>query len=283
MQPFIGISKPGHQINIGFWWTLIAGSVALTLLAFAEDRANLRHSAALEEANWQADRVLSIVQEQGIPPAGAVTLLRSDRENRARTLFAAHCSSCHRYNGHDGRGYPVDEPQSAPELAGFASVDWVTKLLDHKHYVSEEYFGGTAFKDGTMARKVLAKYSEEETALLPKIARLLSDMAELPYQDPLEEEEREELMSLFYNDDADFEDGLACIDCHDIDSEGDGYAPDLTGYGSDEWTVAFIKNPEDERFYGEENDRMPCYGRDAKLTKDEIQILSDWIRSKPAE
>ncbi len=283
LQPFIGISKPGHQINIGFWWTLIAGSVALTLLAFAEDRANLRHSAALEEANWQADRVLSIVQEQGIPPAGAVTLLRSDRENRARTLFAAHCSSCHRYNGHDGRGYPVDEPQSAPELAGFASVDWVTKLLDHKHYVSEEYFGGTAFKDGTMARKVLAKYSEEETALLPKIARLLSDMAELPYQDPLEEEEREELMSLFYNDDADFEDGLACIDCHDIDSEEEGYAPDLTGYGSDEWTVAFIKNPEDERFYGEENDRMPCYGRDAKLTKDEIQILSDWIRSKPAE
>jgi len=28
---------------------------------------------------------------------------------------------------------------------------------------------------------------------------------------------------------------------------------------------------------------MPCYGRDGKLTDDEIQILSDWIRSKPAE
>jgi len=282
-QPFIGISRPGHQINIGFWWTLIAGSVALTLLAFAEDRANLRHTAALEEANWQADRVLSIVQDQGIPPAGAVTLLRSDHQNRARNLFASHCSSCHRYNGHDGRGYPVDDPQSAPELAGFASVDWVSKLLTHKHYISEEYFGGTAFKNGTMAKKVLAKYTPEETALLPRIATLLSDMAELPYQKPLEEDEREELLALFYNDDLDFQDGLACIDCHDIDSEGDGYAPDLTGYGSNEWTVAFIKNPEDERFYGDENDRMPCYGRDAKLTDEEIQILSDWIRSKPAE
>jgi len=129
----------------------------------------------------------------------------------------------------------------------------------------------------------LSKYSPEETALLPKIALLLSDMANLPYQDPLSEDEREELLSLFYNDDEDFEDGLACIDCHDIDSEEEGYAPDLTGYGSDEWTVAFIKNPEDDRFYGEENDRMPCYGRDAKLTDEEIQILSDWIRSKPAE
>lgn len=283
LQPFIGASRPGHQLNIGFWWTLIAGSVALTLLAFSEDRANPRHAAALEEANWQADRVLSVIEDQGIPPAGAVTLLRKDPANRGRNLFAAHCASCHRYNGHDGRGYPVDDAQSAPELAGFASVEWITKLLTHKHYVSDEYFGGTAFKDGTMARKVLAKYTPEETALLPRIARLLSDMAELPYQEPLAEEEREELLSLFYNDDLDFQDGLACIDCHDIDSEEEGYAPDLTGYGSDEWTVAFIKNPEDDRFYGEDNDRMPCYGRDTKLTEEEIQVLSNWIRSKPAE
>ena len=281
LQPFIGASRPGHQLNIGFWWTLIAGSVALTLLAFSEDRANMRHSAALEEANWQADRVLSIVEKHGIPPEGAVSLLRKDRQNRGRVLFAAQCASCHRYNGHDGRGYPVDDMQSAPELAGFASVQWISKLLNHEHYVSEEYFGGTAFKDGTMARKVLAKYTPEENALLPKIARLLSDMAELPYQEPLSEDEREELLALFYNDDEVFQDGLACIDCHDIDSEGDGYAPDLTGYGSDEWTVAFIKNPEDERFYGDENDRMPCYGHDEKLTDEEIQILSDWIRSNP--
>jgi len=283
LQPFIGISRSGHQLNVGFWWTLIAGSVALTLLAFSEDRANLRHGAALEEANWQADRVLSIVEDQGIPPAGAVTLLREDPQNRGRNLFAAHCASCHRYNGHDGRGYPVDDAQSAPELAGFASQEWIEKLLVHQHYISEEYFGGTAFKDGTMARKVLAKYSPKETALLPDIAKLLSDMAELPYQDSLSEDEREELLALFYNDEGDFQDGLACIDCHDIDSEGDGYAPDLTGYGSDEWTVAFIKNPEQERFYGDENDRMPCYGRDEKLTAEEIQILSDWIRSRPAE
>lgn len=282
-QPFIGATRPGHQLNIGFWWTLIAGSIALTLLAFAEDRANLRHAAAIEEAGWQADRVLSIVEDQGIPPAGAVTLLRKDPENRGRNLFAAHCASCHRYNGHDGRGYPVMDEQSAPELAGFASVEWITKLLTHKHYISAEYFGGTAFKDGTMARKVLAKYTPEETALLPDIARLLSDMAELPYQEALDDEERDELLALFYNDDSVFQDGLACIECHDIDSEEEGHAPDLTGYGSNEWTVAFIKNPEEERFYGDENDRMPCYGRDAKLTDEEIQILSNWIRAKPAE
>lgn len=283
LTPFIGNSKSGHQFNVGFWWVLIAGSAALTGMAISEDQANLKHGAAIEEANWQADRVIEIADSEGIPPAGAVTLLRKDPQNQGRRLFAAHCASCHRYNGHDGRGFPVDEPQSAADLAGFASVEWITELLDYDHYVSEKYFGGTKFKDGTMARKVLAKYTEEEKKLLPEIAKLLADGAELPYEEKLDEDTREELLALYYNDDLKFEDGRACIECHDIDSEDEGSAPDLTGYGSREWLIAFIENPEDGRFYGKKNDRMPCYGRDGKLKDEEIAILVDWIRSQPAE
>jgi len=282
LQPFIGKSKAGHRINVGFWWALIAGSVFLTFLAVSEDQANIKHGAAIEEAKWQADRVIEIANAEGIPPLGAVSLLRADPENQGRRLFAAHCASCHRYNGHDGRGYPVDDPQSAADLAGFASTAWVTELLNYDHYVSDKYFGGTKFKDGTMARKVLAKYTEEENKLLPEIARLLADEANLPYEEKLEEEKRDELLALFYNDDLDFEDGRACIDCHDIDSEDEGSAPDLTGYGSREWLIAFIENPEDSRFYGKKNDRMPCYGRDDKLKPEEIEILVDWIRASPA-
>mgnify|MGYP001324686932 FL=1 len=283
LTPFIGKSKGGHQFNVGFWWVLIAGSAALTGMAISEDQANLKHGAAIEEANWQAERVIKIADSEGIPPAGAVTLLRKDPQNQGRRLFASHCASCHRYNGHDGRGFPVEEPQSAADLAGFASVEWITELLDYDHYVSEKYFGGTKFKDGTMARKVLAKYTEEEEKLLPEIAKLLADGAELPYEEKLDENTREELLSLYYNDDLKFEDGRACIECHDIDSEDEGSAPDLTGYGSREWLIAFIENPEDKRFYGKKNDRMPCYGRDGKLKDEEIAILVDWIRSQPAD
>jgi ubiquinol-cytochrome c reductase cytochrome b subunit len=111
--------------------------------------------------------------------------------------------------------------------------------------------------------------------LLPEVALLLSDLAELPYQESLEEEKREKLMDIFYDD-------LACIDCHDIDSEGEGSAPDLTGYGSKKWMVDFIVNPEHERFYGKKNDRMPAYGRDKKLSTEEIEIVVEWIRSRPA-
>ena len=275
IQPFLGASRKGHQFNIGFWWCLLAGAAGLTFLAFSEDRANTNHGAAVKEAEWQASRVVQIAQEDGIPPAGAVTLLRNDHENRGRRIFAAHCASCHRYNGHDGRGYSVEEDPSAPELAGFASQDWLTKLLNYDHYTSIEYFGGTAFKDGTMAKKALKKYNKEEQKLLPQVAILLSDQAELPYQESLTDEKRESLMDIFYDD-------LACIDCHDIDSEGEGSAPDLTGYGSKKWMTDFIINPEHERFYGKKNDRMPAYGRDNKLSPEEIEIVVDWIRLRPA-
>ena len=276
IQPFLGASRKGHQFNIGFWWCLLAGAAGLTFLAFSEDRSNSNHGAAVKEAEWQANRVVQIAQEEGIPPAGAVTLLRKDHENRGRRIFAAHCASCHRYNGHDGRGYSVEEDPSAPELAGFASQEWLTKLLNYEHYTSLEYFGGTAFKEGTMAKKVLQKFDEEEQKLLPQVAILLSDMAELTYQQSLTEEKRESLMDIFYDD-------LACIDCHDIDSEGEGSAPDLTGYGSKKWMTDFIINPEHERFYGKKNDRMPAFGRDNKLTPEEIEIVVDWIRLRPAE
>jgi mono/diheme cytochrome c family protein len=123
---------------------------------------------------------------------------------------------------------------------------------------------------------VLKKYDEYEKKLLPQVALLLSDLAELPYQGSLSDERRENLMDIYYDD-------LACIDCHDIDSEGEGSAPDLTGYGSRKWMVDFIVNPEHERFYGKKNDRMPAFGRDEKLSIEEIEIVVDWIRSKPAE
>jgi hypothetical protein len=53
-------------------------------------------------------------------------------------------------------------------------------FLNYDHYISPEYFGGTAFKEGTMAKKVLKNIDAEETKLLPQVALLLSDLAKLP-------------------------------------------------------------------------------------------------------
>ena len=126
-----------------------------------------------------------------------------------------------------------------------------------------------------MATKVLKKFDEKEKALVPKVAALLSDIAGLPYQEPLSEKEREEGFDLFFDE-------LGCIDCHDIEDEDEGSAPDLTGYGSRDWLTAIVADPSHERFYGKDNDRMPSFVRDEKLTVEEIGILVDWLRSKPS-
>ena len=55
-------------------------------------------------------------------------------------------------------------------------------------------------------------------------------------------------------------DQAGCTNCHHFHDEGSlGSAPDLTGYGSREWLIGMISNPEHERFYGDKNDRMPAF------------------------
>jgi len=44
----------------------------------------------------------------------------------------------------------------------------------------------------------------------------------------------------------------------------------------------FISNPADDRFYGENNDRMPAFapggGEPAIFTRDELLVIIDWLR-----
>ena len=49
-------------------------------------------------------------------------LLRNDPLTQGPRLFARNCASCHRYDGHNGLGAPVTDPQSAPDLKGFATL-----------------------------------------------------------------------------------------------------------------------------------------------------------------
>jgi ubiquinol-cytochrome c reductase cytochrome b subunit len=76
-----------------------------------------------------------------------------------------------------------------------------------------------------------------------------------------------------------------CIDCHKFHDDGDlGTAPDLTGYGSLDWLVLMISNPEHERLYAAGNDRMPAFFADPdspesnRLTREEVELLARWIR-----
>ena len=53
---------------------------------------------------------------------------------------------------------------------------------------------------------------------------------------------------------------------------------------SRQWLTDFISDPAHERFYGEKNDNMPAFFKDAanpknnKLSRRELEMLVDWLR-----
>src|SRR5262249_30050447 len=145
----------GHRFNIGMLFALLAGAGLLTYLAQREDKHNPNYQVAVRAAEREANRVRVLAKSPaGIPSSGAATLLRSDPLTQGPKLFAEKCAGCHRYNGHDGLGNPVKDLQSASDLGGFASREWLTNLLDPEKVASTNYFGGTKFHDGKMVKFV---------------------------------------------------------------------------------------------------------------------------------
>ena len=173
-----------------------------------------------------------------------------------------------------GAALKVNFKQTAADLKGFASREWLVELLNHRHYSSAKFFGGTKFADSKMA-KFLRKIDPNEMEDLAKVAVTLSAQAKLPYQKEMDLRdakliaEGEELLV----------DEFACIDCHQfVEPDDEASAPDLTGYGSRAWLLEVIGDPAHERFYGNKNDRMPSFGRDNKLTARDIGLIVDWLR-----
>lgn len=279
LMPFLGRWRVGHLFNVLMMFVMIVGVGMLTYLAIAEDNADPAVVHAKEEAEelGARARVLAL-STNGIPDSGAVTLLQTDPKTRGPRLFAANCASCHRFDGHDGlHGIPEDE-QSAPDLKGFASREWIAKLLDPAHIATTNFFGGTAFSEGKMVKFVhedVAEFDEEEQQALKAVVVALSAEARLPAQVEMDARDAE----LIESGKEHLVDTVGCVDCHEYEIEDeDATAPVLTGYGSREWLIRFIANPEHPKFYGEKNDRMPNFGEEGILTDAEIGYVADWLR-----
>ncbi len=276
--PHIGRTKNGHRFNLAFLWAMLGVVGSLTFLAMRDDRNNPGFLADVELAKADARRVVELARE-GIPQTGAITLLRNDPLTQGPKLFAKNCATCHRYDGHDGLGGQPKDKISASDLKDFASRAWITGILDPEKVDSPHYFGATEFKGGKMVTYVkeeIAELTPAQKADIPKVVAALSAEAKLGSQkamDALEAATIVEGRALIAGP------TMNCVECHKFGDAGeDPSAPDLTGYGSREWLVAFIANPEHERFYGERNDRMPAFGVKKMLDDREIGLIADWLR-----
>lgn len=276
-MPVLGQWKLGHRFNLVFIFGGLAGAGLLTWMAIKQDKNDPNFQRALKDSHQQAARIIELAQAPtGIPVTGAAALLREDPLIQGPKLFAKNCASCHRYDGHDGEGNPVKDPQSAADLKGFASRQWLSGLLDPAKVDSLHYFGGTKFKDGKMVKWVKKNADEpKEQEQLKKVIAALSAEAQLKSQRDADARDADLIKQgreLLRGD-------VACTDCHAFGRpDPDATGPDLTGYGSRTWLVRFISNPAHADFYGKRNDRMPLFGEKQILDAKTIGLLSDWLR-----
>ena len=280
LMPWFAQWRLGHRFNLGMLFGLILVVGLLTWRGFVADRANPGYVAAVQQAEREAARVVELARAPaGIPATGAVTLLRHDAYTQGPKLFARHCASCHRFDGHDGLGVTTTNVPSASDLKGFASREWLAGLLDPARISGPHYFGGTKFAEGKMAKfvkKDVAAFTSEQKQHLARVLAAVSAEGSLKSQRELDQRDAallDEGRTLFASE------AMRCAECHQFrKKDEDATAPDLTGYGSKEWLAGILTNPKHERFYGKRNDRMPAFGADALLDAQAISLLADWLR-----
>ena len=233
-----------------------------------------------------------LARHEGIPPTGALGLLRSDPKAEGRRLFTQYCGSCHNHGTSEGSVLLAEdlwtEQSTAPNLAAFASRGWLKGLLDPKQIAGPDYFGNSKLRRSKMVSWVkdnLAELDAAEKGDLEKAIMAVSAEARLPSQRDVDAKDArsiEEGRKLILGNASLF----TCTDCHKFHDKGtQGDAPNLTGYGSPEWIAGAIRNPAAPRFYGKLNDRMPAYAASADpgqntLGEDQIRLLAAWLRGE---
>ena len=311
-MPIIGWWKLGHKFNVAFMWLLSIGIVGLTGLAMYEDANDPDHQNALAEAHRDSVRIRELAaQADMIPVNGAVTLLRNDPLTQGPRIFAAQCASCHRYNGHNGRGQLVMETDpdgitreaapTAADLGNFASRDWMRDVVTDFSGLIADVKNSQAYKTGVLDPEGEVEFlnpdesemadwsgdhdalvSEENSADLQALVEYLFQQAghaNATVDASLAERGRAIAVDGAWTGALE---GTSCADCHatvgnpfDAGADAGGY-PTIAEYGSAKWLKDFIRNPGAEHHYGVRNS-MPVF--EQKLSKRELDLLVRWMTS----
>lgn len=277
-MPFFARWAWGYLLNVAILVVIGCSLVWLTWVSYRSDALDEMHQAAVAEELQLAHRTVELAQAKGIPPTGALTLLKTDPKTEGARLFGQHCASCHAHIGGRGKEFRLEKP-SAPNLGSFGSREQVRGWLDPQRIVSPEYFGGTAFQKGDMVRTIKDMYADLDAEELQEvqeqmdtIAIMLSAEAQLVQQKDLDRKDSARIEAgkkLFQQN---------CASCHRFHGKGTQSGPDLTGYGTLAWLTAITSNPGAAQFYGSRNDRMPIFEKE--LSREQIELIARFIRGE---
>jgi ubiquinol-cytochrome c reductase cytochrome b subunit len=256
-----------HFLACSFALALISVAGYLTLNSMRVDQADPHYRESLKAADAARDRAY-VLASAGIPPDGASSLLARDPLFHGWPLLESKCLGCHAF---DGKG---PEKQTAPDLKGFATRDWIRGLLEKPD--SPRYFGNAAGCDGMAEWKANTKLSRKQ---LDDVADFVATFAAIPADATVEEWLSTPGVAEHPGTEPFTKD---CGTCHVIPglTEGGGTreAPDLFAYGSPRWLSRMILRPGAPGLYGflEKKDQMP--GFEGQLTDNDLSTIVRYLR-----
>ncbi len=264
----------------------------------AEDKSILRAATFHEQlrwANWVSKRSFELANEHGIPVEGPLVMLARDPQLQGPKLFAAHCASCHRYDGHDGRGRMLDEPATSSDLVDFGSFERIRGFL--REPMHPQYFGLMKKADGEPAHTKMQRWLEaqledceneaERNALeseLDDVARFLAEQANAHESTSNKSADGSGLENVTDKSKA-VERGrrafmASCNECHSYQGQrsGTSKAPELFAYASWRWIFDMISDPSQDSLYrsrGREPAQMPSF--QDTLSESDRKSLAIWL------
>jgi ubiquinol-cytochrome c reductase cytochrome b subunit len=230
---------------------------------------------AVAKAHHLAQRAAQLAMD-GIPVEGSRELLRNDPITSGVKLFDTNCAVCHAYTASPDElalgveGFSMQRAK-ASDLGGWGTTEWIKGLLDNPNH--PKYFGLTNL--GGMKRwragvdrgrkKMESADIAAQNQAFATIAEWLADQANPKEKRNAELNERG--LKLFEEHE--------CSTCHSFETIGKEtvIAPDLTGYGSQDWIRLMLMSPGSKLRHGDKNE-MPAFrnldGPGAEVYKQEF-------------
>jgi ubiquinol-cytochrome c reductase cytochrome b subunit len=259
---------------------IFGAAVALAMVAMHKDDRDAQYLKARRKADAQAAAAVELAKA-GVPPEGALYMVRHDPELHGADLFDKHCASCHVLGGFGDLA-----KATATNLDGWTTPRWIEAMIHDPD--GAEFFGRGPYKGQMLSvderPKDIAK-DQPWTAMVKNegerkaVALFLASLGDEPGDTPVALDAATRALGEKVVSDR-------CTTCHlykgDGDEEGSETAPELAGYGSIAWTRTQIADPSSAATYGkkaldpEMKKHMPRF--DQELSAEDIDVLARWTR-----
>jgi ubiquinol-cytochrome c reductase cytochrome b subunit len=257
------------------------GAVALGGMAWRKDAHDEVYGKQRAKADLRAEAAAKLAMG-GVPPEGALAMVRADPELRGRELFDQHCASCHVLGD-------LGDPKkaTASKLDGWGTTPWIAAMIHDPD--APEFFGRGPFNGNMPSVDVRPKDKPPGDPWRPMVATeadrnavavFLASQGDEPGDPPraLDDATRALGEKIVSN---------RCANCHlykgDGDVNGSDVAPELLHYGSIAWTRAQVRNPATVETYREKalgadlKKHMPRF--DADLSPGDVDVVARWTRA----